>query len=502
MRFPWSRKPDVAALNEKAMSYLQRGDTVRAEETALEAVRLAGQEQGKESAGYYQSQLTFATVHIATGRVEQSIQILQAALAGGVPADANAQKERLTLLMNLGEVLVRLERYDEAEQVLRDGLEGRRLFYGTDHPGYAFGLEPLGELLLACEKYAEALPIAEEVVENFRHSQHPRLIEGLALRAITRLAVGDAENAFSEVGDLSKPQVEEFAVAMVNKTGTLKPILARRVLLRGQEMIAERLGETHQTALNLLAYLANQEAQWGESGDAETRIETIRRAKEAYQRANRLDDVVMALQGMSLAQGDIGDKDGAEASAKEAVAVAERLGNFAIVSQAQRNLGLLLAENEKRDAAETVLKAAVQTGERSRDREMHGRSQVALGIFLQHGERLDEAKPLLEASLRQLPSNHPDAICAKSHLGAILSGDSCGCGNTAEALGEAFREFVLARVPHDLLEDLKVTITEDGPSVGVQLKREPQPEELEHLNRLLEHAAAEFRQQLQANLRR
>ncbi len=46
-----------------------------------------------------------------------------------------ATRDRLTYLMNLGDVLARCEEYEEAEQVLREGLAERERFYGRQHPG-------------------------------------------------------------------------------------------------------------------------------------------------------------------------------------------------------------------------------------------------------------------------------------------------------------------------------------------------------------------------------
>jgi hypothetical protein len=123
---------------------------------------------------------------------------------------------------------------------------------------------------------------------------------------------------------------------------------------------------------------------------------------------------------------------------------------------------------------------------------------VALGIFLQHGGQPDAARPLLEEALRQLDATHPDAVCARGHLGAITGGGPCGCGDTGAALAVAFREFVRGRLPGDLLKDLGVTYEDDDFNVSVHLSREPSADELEHLNRVINHALTEFRRRVAA----
>lgn len=127
---------------------------------------------------------------------------------------------------------------------------------------------------------------------------------------------------------------------------------------------------------------------------------------------------------------------------------------------------------------------------------MLGRAQVALGLFLQHQERLAEARDTVEAGLATLDAAHPDAVVGRSHLGAIIAGRACGCGDLQGAIAGAFREFVLSRLPHDLLARLEVTIEDNNFNVKVELRRAPAEDELERLNRVVQGATAEFRHRL------
>jgi hypothetical protein len=62
----------------------------------------------------------------------------------------------LSYRLNLGMVLRMAGRLDGAETELRHGAEDRLAFYGREHPGYAFGLEPLAEVLLQRGNASEA----------------------------------------------------------------------------------------------------------------------------------------------------------------------------------------------------------------------------------------------------------------------------------------------------------------------------------------------------------
>ncbi|MFE9960480.1 hypothetical protein [Micromonospora sp. NPDC005299] len=88
-----------------------------------------------------------------------------------------------------------------------------------------------------------------------------------------------------------------------------------------------------------------------------------------------------------------------------------------------------------------------------------------LGLFLQHEARLPEARTVLEEGLTVMDPVHPDAIIGRSHLGAVLDGRTCGCGDMAGTIADAFREFVITRLPADLLDRLDVAI------VGVRGRR-------------------------------
>jgi hypothetical protein len=91
---------------------------------------------------------------------------------------------------------------------------------------------------------------------------------------------------------------------------------------------------------------------------------------------------------------------------------------------------------------------------------------------------------------------HPDAIIGRSHLGAVLDGRTCGCGDMAGTIADAFREFVITRLPADLLDRLDVAIVDGDFKIDVGLRREPTESELERLNDVFQTAHAEFRRRL------
>ena len=161
--------------------------------------------------------------------------------------------------------------------------------------------------------------------------------------------------------------------------------------------------------------------------------------------------------------------------------------------RALRNSGLLLAQLKRDAEAEPQLRESIAQAERSGNREMLGRSLIAAGVFLQHNGRAGEARPLLRRAIPLLDPAQLDAITAKTHLRAIETGGSCGCGDEAAGIADAFREFVMAKLPAGLLKRLDVALEDGDFSIGVHLDRNASDEELRHVNRVVQHALEEFR---------
>lgn len=134
--------------------------------------------------------------------------------------------------------------------------------------------------------------------------------------------------------------------------------------------------------------------------------------------------------------------------------------------------------------------------------ERQGRAEDALratcGLALAQSDAGDApgAMRTYEQAMANLDAAHPDAVSGRSHLGAIIAGRACGCGDIQGAMADAFREFVLGRLPQDLLERLDVTIEDNDFKINVGLRRAPTEEELEGLNQVIQGATAEFRHRM------
>src|SRR5579872_3876999 len=136
--------PPNPILNE-AITLLRAGEPARAEEVVARAARQAKERFGPDSAAYAAAANDLGCVLLWTGQQRQALAAFRTACAVEFPGTGQEARDYLTRLMNLGTALEQAGDLAEAEEVLRRGLEGRRAFYGADHPGYAFGLEPLAQ---------------------------------------------------------------------------------------------------------------------------------------------------------------------------------------------------------------------------------------------------------------------------------------------------------------------------------------------------------------------
>jgi tetratricopeptide (TPR) repeat protein len=246
-------------------------------------------------------------------------------------------------------------------------------------------------------------------------------------------------------------------------------------------------GKNHASLLPVLAQLAESRRS---SGDHSGQQETLAKLLEVCQACGDTNQAIKVVQSMALAHDAVGRKAEAEQAYRQALAWAREYGDHDRLSNVLRNFALFLKEQRQEREAEAMLRDAVAEARAAYAPEPQGRGLAALGILVQHGGRLDEARAILEEAIQVLPASHADLLYVRSHLNAIESGGSCGCGDMGYSIGETLRAIVLPSLPDDLLEDLRF-----DPDKGIQvhLSRKPTPEEQELLQRVMGHAMRELR---------
>jgi tetratricopeptide (TPR) repeat protein len=452
-------------------------------DAALVELQTATAQFGHGSVEWASALCDLGNALLGTGQLDRAADCFRQA-ASVKPRDDESRKNRLIYLVNLGVALGWAGRHREAEKELRRGLKERLAFYGREHAGYAYGLEPLADLLRRRGKLRDARPLAEEAVANLWRNGHAQLPSALALRAAIIQAGGTGEPLFAGLDRLPDEVAAEVGRIVAQMAGPEEPV-SEPLLVATIAALDERLGPDHQVTLNALSALANLGGG---------RTEAIERVIASYERQGREEDALTA----ELALASAFSPEAAFRTYDAAHARADRIGRPELRSQVLRNWGLALKEAGQAGPAEQRLTEAVHQGRLGADNEILGRAAVALGIFLQHQERLDEARAVLAEGLAAMDAVHPDAIIGRSHLGAARDGKTCGCDRDylSGSLATAFREFVLARLPADLLDRLDVSIAGGDFQVEVGLRRKPAEDEIERLNEVIHTAHAEFRRRL------
>jgi tetratricopeptide (TPR) repeat protein len=474
-----------------AFSLLREGRFGDAENVMAREVQAVADKHGPDSPEWASAQCDLGNVLLNADQLDRAIECFRQAAAVS-PRDHESHKDQLTYRLNVGMALRMAGRLEEAEQQLRQGVSERLAFYGREHAGYAFGLEPLASLLLERGDVPGARQVVEEAVANLWNNGHERVASALALRAAVVQAGGTGEPLFVGLDQLPDPVVEQIG-RVIAQVPVVDGAARKALFTTLVAALEQRLGPDHQGTINALSALANLGR---DIGDEAGRVQAIERVLASYDRQGRTEEALMAALGLAMAQDDAGDTGGSLRTYASAFERSQRIGRPEVISQVLRNWGLALKEAGQTGPAEQRLTEALEQARRGADHDTVGRAGVALGLFLQHEGRLDEARTILEEGLAVMDPVHPDALVGRSHLGAVLDGRTCGCGDMPSTIAAAFREFVITRLPADLLDRLEVDIVDGDFKIDVHLRREPTEAEIGRLNEVFATAQAEFRHRI------
>ncbi|MFI6332434.1 tetratricopeptide repeat protein [Micromonospora chersina] len=180
---------------EVAFALLREGRMGDAENLMTRELQAAADRHGHGSPQWASAQCDLGNVLLNADQLDRAVECYRRA-ASATPRDHESRKDQLTYRLNLGLALRMAGRLDEAEAELRQGLQERLAFYGREHAGYAFGLEPLADVLRQRGDVAGARQVVEEAVANLWRNGHERVASALALRAAIVHAGGTREPLF------------------------------------------------------------------------------------------------------------------------------------------------------------------------------------------------------------------------------------------------------------------------------------------------------------------
>lgn len=467
---------------QMARALLGQGQVAAAQLHMEQAVVEADQAHGVGSFEAHVARGELGALLLYLGDHERAVTCFRQAVAFEPGDDQERRKRLLTLRGELAMTLERAGHTSEAAQVYLEGLEQRAAFYGREHAGYAFGLEPYAAFLARRGDLAGALPIAQEAAENLDRNQHPRLAQAVILLAQIHSLQGHP-HPFGAM-ELPEGLVELVGRAIGEQDGWPSGMVLA-VIESFLEAASGRLGlDSEGLEAALVAATQAARSAGAHASLARHLHMLLAMARERGQAAEE-QHLTMAL---SLAAEEAGDPLEAERLLREGVRLANELPEPRVRCHALRQLGVFHAHH-RRPEAESVLRTALLEAISCDDRHEADLTRVALGVHLQHEGRPDEARELLSLAVEGLDPATSQAFTARGHLDAIAHGSGCGCGRGEQAYTATLESLVRPELPDDLLEAIEI---EDG-QLSVKLRREPSSAEAELLDRVLRQALFRLR---------
>jgi tetratricopeptide (TPR) repeat protein len=436
--------PAVAPADVSVDAILARvraGDSQGALEAVSAKLQATAARVGVGDPAYAAALYEHGSVCLALGMTKRAIQSMRAAshITGPAPED---EKNRLTYLMNLSDILAHDGALEEAMQIAKEGLAGRERFYGRDHPGYGYGLETVAEVALAQARYQEALEHAQPALAIYDAHQHFKVPHAWALLFLAGAGIRATWKDLQITPQMASAILHEISSRMI----PVAPEVERGVV----EILAPLAGNG-EVVVNAWKRLSREARK---AGDQATRLAAVGRLRECADATGDQGLAVEAELAVALAY----DQQGAEAEATRAYEEAERrarlAGSAEWLCQALRNAGLFFLKQDRERGLALLREAGTVPGASA---EEHARSQIALGIRLQHDRDIAGARPFLVSGLATLDPAHPDAECAQSHLRAIDERGSCECDGVSREVHAQLERIVRERLPEGLLESIALT---------------------------------------------
>ncbi len=477
---------------DRAFALLDQGELEGALSLLDDALATSQRAHGERSLPAARAHNDKGTLLRAIGDDEGALASFQRAVDLTADND-DSRREHLTYLLNVGDVLQRSGVLEDAEDAIRRSLYGRRELYGPSHPGYAFALEPLAQVLLRQAKLDLALEAIEEAVASFRHHAHPRLATAMAVRAETLAAAGADTRTLEGIESLPDELLPALAEALQSRLADGDPRMLARVLYELLPALEARLGAAHEVTIATWSAIANVEAH---GGDPVRRREAILHVRRTLDTSGDGFGALEASLALALAYLDEGDEERARESYEDAKRRALATENDAAIAHALRSYGVYLDHIGATDEAISALGEATKAAVRSGDPQLEGRCHAALGVIFAHTGN-PAAQSVLSLVAVLLPRDHGDALVARAHREALEEGRACGCGDVDVALSQALREMVKARLPRGLIDDIAVVSDADEElSLDVRLLREPSPREQVLLDEVVRAAHRKLRERV------
>lgn len=463
---------DLSPAMQAALPLLFQGETDAAVQVLAAAVDAARDASGDASLALLDATQDLARLYERLGRLEDAIAVWQAACVVATPQDEPRERRRLASLVAWADLLEQAGRPAEALVVLARGVEDRAALFGRDHPGYAFGLEPLAELLFSQGRNREAAAAIDAAVAIFAANGHARLAESSVLRAYVRHALGERTGLWSGLV-AAEPAVidrvlDELAARSQERDA---PQEADRALAYAlAEELDATFGPQHELSARAMSLIQWLEAQRG--NHAARRTALLRLAAYFAATGDDRRQIEIAWQLADTAE-EADDLEAASDHYQAAVAQADQHGDPRDQAWIRDRYGSFLGRQGQLDEAVRVLKEAVALAEPTGDAELLGQALISLGIAQKYAGDREAALARLAQGVSLLPEDHAYAAIGREQFARLEEGVDDG-----PTLAEGLVTLIRARLPADFDLEYRIDFTADECIARLVSPRQPTEAEL------------------------
>jgi len=362
-----------------------------------------------------ESYLSFGSFDEAEVHLNNALKLARSIASGSNQNELNISKNLADLYRNTG-------RYEEAESLYVETLEGFRELYQTDHHQSVLAtLNALALLYQVEGNFERAETFCRRTLQGFEelHGEtHPGTTDALINLAsilISRGKLGEAERMltglidkkFSVFGD-GDPRLfdtyNSLAVLLMNQGLVKKAEALLRDALQGS---TSALGADHPESLTYLANLASNLERQGNFDEAERLLNQLREKEERVFGKNH-PRLLYTLNTLACLHANRGDAVKAESVLREAIDVGRRsLGeDHPSTLNTMANLAMLIARTGSYQEAQELLRGVLESRKKVLG---EGHHQVVdtmnkLGVVLMNGGSIEKAQSLLEKTLELVPA--------------------------------------------------------------------------------------------------
>lgn len=403
------------SLHLRARWLFGRGSLREAQTAGSRAVEILEARLGRH-AGTATALGTLADIESALGNRQRAVRLRRRAMAIHRGFHGRVHKTVLEDLLSLGDVLIALGRFSDAEAAIDESLDIARRLYGAESTWVARVLNSRGRLLRERGDTRQALASYAQAVEIARGfgPEHPDLTTYLVNFGVPLYIEGrldEARQVLEEAVDRAREMLppEHFHLALMLNALALchrqagDPVAAEPLLRETTAIVEQSLGPDHDWTFTAWSNLGRVLLQQGRLAAAEP---LLSRALEGQRRRHGVGSPPTASGLMAMAELRF-----AQGARREAVAMAEEA-----VTISKRGFG----PGDRRTTVALVTLAQLRLRQ--------GRPEAVLTLAR-------EAVPVLERFHGELA---PSLLRAKMLLGAALA--QLGRGEEARALLDGVRE--------------------------------------------------------------